>query len=244
MLKIKKRDKMMNFIRKIFENKSDESVHVQFQKFSRGEFKDKALIDATILKDKVKISTSNEFANEFVKAVAEKLGSSKAKIKGVIVTTFNLDNVIDFQSKKQFMGVKQYCVDKEMSGAEIKSLCDKYPAVFFALSFESKDAVLKIKAKAPKSAKPSTKGEGKVKADFCKIETTDKELAKDILFDVDLNNSKQISINHKFIINEIILPKDEKDYEKIRVLAKRKGKIIRKIIIDGKETTKEKEFVA
>ena len=32
------------FTKKIFENIVDDSVHIQFQKFSRGEFKDKAMI--------------------------------------------------------------------------------------------------------------------------------------------------------------------------------------------------------
>ena len=36
----------MNFIKKIFDKKIDNSVHLQFQKFSKGEFKDKALIEA------------------------------------------------------------------------------------------------------------------------------------------------------------------------------------------------------
>ena len=36
----------MNFIKKIFDGNIDESVHLQFQKFSKGEFRDRALIKA------------------------------------------------------------------------------------------------------------------------------------------------------------------------------------------------------
>jgi len=34
----------MNFVKKVFEGNIDESVHLQFQKFSKGEFRNRALI--------------------------------------------------------------------------------------------------------------------------------------------------------------------------------------------------------
>ena len=36
----------MNFIKKAVENKVDDSVHLQFQKFSKGEFRNRAIIEA------------------------------------------------------------------------------------------------------------------------------------------------------------------------------------------------------
>jgi len=231
------------FIRKIFENKADELVHLQFQKFSKGEFKNKAIIEATISKGNFKISTSAEFANELVRAVAEKL-TGKTHVKGIIISTLDLSKDIEFIGKKQFMGIKQYIIEKEMDGREIISALNKLPTAFFALSFKADNTELKIKPKAPKSAKPPTKGESAPKADFCKLITRDSNLAKNMLFDIDLNNSKKVKINHAFLINDIILPKDETDHAKIREMAKRKGKIIRKIDIDGREIVQEKEFLA
>jgi len=38
------------------------------------------------------------------------------------------------------------------------------------------------------------------------------------------------------------MPKGEKDFAKIREMAKRKGRIFRKTLIDGKEIEKEKGF--
>ena len=63
------------FIKKIFNGKAegDDFVHIQFQKFSRGEFKNKALINARKVKDKFKISTTAEYANELVRMLAEKI---------------------------------------------------------------------------------------------------------------------------------------------------------------------------
>ncbi|MEX2017350.1 MAG: hypothetical protein WD876_02660, partial [Candidatus Pacearchaeota archaeon] len=70
----------------------------------------------------------------------------------------------------------------------------------------------------------------------------------------DMPEGKKISVVHRFIISEIIPPKEEtlsksgqskeKDFAKIREMAKRSGKIIRIANVDGKEIRSEKEFEA
>jgi len=59
-----------------------------------------------------------------------------------------------------------------------------------------------------------------------------------------LPECKKAKISHTFLIEEIILPQGEKDFSKIREMTKRKGKIIRKMEIDGKESQEEKGFEA
>jgi len=232
----------MNFIKKIFENKIDDDVHLQFQKFSRGEFTNRALIKVKKVKNNYTITTTAEFANEFVRLVAERLGEKKGKITGAVISTLDLGSEITFQSRKQFMGIKQYGINKEMSGNEIKELVDKLPKAFFALTFNSeKGDILKIKAKAPKSAKPKTKEETP-KPDFCKLVTSDEKIVRDFVWEK--SDFKDALIIHDFMIKEIIAPKDEKDFSKMREMAKRKGKIIRKIEIDGVKSVEEKEFEA
>jgi len=232
----------MNFIKKVFDDAVDESAHLQFQKFSRGEFKDRALIDAKKSNNKYTIKTTAEFTNELVKEVAKKI-DAPTNVKGAIVSTQDLTGCLEFKDKKQFQGVKRYIIDKEMSGEEIIGLVDKFPKAFFALSFatEKDDTSLKIKPKAPKSGKPKTKGGERPKPNFCKLVTKDKELGESFVFET--KNWKNAKISHDFIINDIILPEGEEDYGKIRELAKRKGKITRVAEIDGKETTTEKEFI-
>lgn len=231
----------MNFIKKVFDESIDEEVHLQFQKFSKGEFRDKALIKSKKSKDKYTIIATAEFANEMVRAVAEKLGEEKTSIKGIIVSTNDLTGQLDFEDKKQAMGIKKYIIDREMTGNEIIKLLDKFPKAFFALSFEAGENKLKIKPKAPKSAKSKNKGE-KPKPDFCRLKTNDKELGKSFVFEKP--DFKEAEINHTFLINELVLPEGEKDFAKIREMAKRKGKIIREAVIDGQEINSEKEFVA
>jgi len=226
-------------MRKIFQGRADESVHLQFQKFGKGEFRNKALISARKSGDKYTISTTPEFANELVREVAEKLGSGRTIVTGAVVSTSDLKEKLDFKEIKQFQGVKRYLIDSEMSGEGIISLLDKFPKAFFALSFEAGNSKLKIKPKAPKSAKPKNKEE-KPKPSFCKITTTDKIMAQDFVFENP--GFKKAEITHHFIINDIIKPEGETDFARIRELAKRKGKILREAEIDGKKTVQEKEF--
>jgi hypothetical protein len=237
------------FLKKIFDGKGekDELVHLQFQKFSRGEFKDRAVLIYSFNKGKYNISTTAEYGNEFVRAVAERIGPNKTKVTGVLVSTRDLKGQLNFVSIKQFAGVKQYILDCEMTGDEILELCKKFPTSFLGFSFSTPDKAteLKIKAKAPKSGKPSAKADQMPKADFCKLITFDKSLARNFAFDAEIDDgTKKAEINHVFHITDIILPKDEKDIAKIREMAERKGKIIRTLKIDEKVVKKEREFLA
>ena len=237
----------MNFIKKIFESQGklieDDSIHLQFQKFSRGEFRNRAQKKAKRTGSKYTISTSAEFANELVKKAAEKLGQENARVIGAIVSTSDLKEDLDFKEIKQFQGVKRYLIDKEISGEELVSLLEKFPKAFFALSFDvGEETKLKIKPKAPKSGKPGKKGEEKPKADFCKLVTTDKAWGEGFVFEKP--EFKNAEISHNFFIEELIRPKGEEDFAKIRELSKRKGRIVREAEIDGVESSKETGFEA
>ncbi len=235
----------MNFIKKIFDKEIDPNTHLQFQKFSKGEFRNRAIIKAKVSGTKYTTVTTAEFVNEMVRIVAEKLGESKTRITGAIISTNDLTGELEFKDKEQFQGVKRYLIDKEISGKEIIELLNKFPKSFFALSFESDDTKLKIKPKAPKSGKSSSKKGEAPKPDFCRLVTTDKELGQSFVFEKP--DFKDAEVNHTFIITGLIISdelKSSNDFAKIREEAKRKGKIIRKTIIDGQESTQEFDFEA
>lgn len=238
----------MNFIKKIFDGEKEESIHLQFQKFSKGEFRNRALIRVKKTKDKFTIFTSAEFANGLVKNTAEKLGNEKTLVKGAIVSTNDLTGELNFKGKKQFQGVKRYLIENEMSGEEILKLLAKFPRAFFAISFDVGETKLKIKPKAPKSGKPGSKKEELPKIDFCKLITTDKQIGESFVFDTLQGTSKpdfkEAIIDHTFFIEDIVMPKGETDYAKIRETAVRKGRIIRKSEIDGKKMIQEFKFEA
>ncbi len=237
----------MNFIKKIADKIFDKNVHLQFQKFSRGNFKNRAQIKAKFTNGRYIVSTTAEFANDMIGDVAKKIMDKKTKVTGIIVTTSDLKGRLDFSSVSQFQGVKKYSIDKEMTGNEILKILNEFPGAFFALSFKTPDeeTEIKIKAKMPKSGKPSTKEEEAPKPDFCKLVTTDEKLGKSFVFE--RPEFKEADVNHLFKIDEIIVSeelKKEKDFAKIREMAKRKGKIIRVANIDGRRVISELEFEA
>jgi len=229
----------MNFIKKIRDKNFDNSVHMQFQKFSKGEFRNRAGIQVKKSGKKYTIFTGPEFANEFVEDVAKELGKKQTLVRGAIITTLDIN--IEFKDKKQFQGVKKYVLEKQMSGEEILSLLKEYPKAFFGLSFESDKSKLKIKAKAPKSGKPG-KGDVKTKPDFCKLITEDFEIGSSFIFETP--NFKTANVEHTYFIDDIIKPKNETDYSRIRELATRKGRIKRVAEIDEKTYNSELEFEA
>jgi hypothetical protein len=231
---------MESFINKIFNSRIDELVHLQFQKFSRGTFTQRALIKASNTGKGYSLSTGNEFANDFVRAMAEKLGSSESHVTGAVVSTSDLKGKLPSTGLKQFMGIKQYVINGKMTGNDITKLLDSFPEAFFALSFSVGENVLKIKPKAPKSAKPKT-SEGPPKIDFCSLKTHDAKLIEQFVFE---KNWKKIEIEHTFIISDIELPQGVTEPTQLRKLAKRKGTIVRKAKIDEKETVSEKTFSA
>jgi hypothetical protein len=232
------------FIKELFEGKKPAELHEEFLKFGKGEFKNKYLIEAKKQKDKYTIKTSNEFTNSLVKKCLEHI-HEKINVSGIIVSTFDLRQgmggfVFNPEEEiKQFMGIKQLKVDGEIEPSKILEVMKKFPRAFYALSFSTENIELKIKPKAPKSAKPSTSEKGP-SADFCSLKTANHELIKDLLFDAPSFN--ELKISHIIKVEDIRYPRDEKDPIKIRENSIRIGKITRILEIDGVKSEKEASF--
>ena len=218
------------FIKKIFEGKTDESVHLQFQKFSRGEFKGRAMIRIKNSGGKFNIDTTAEYARELVKIIAEKLGNNKTHVAGALISALQLEG-LSYDGVSSAIGVKKYQLDRDMSG-------------------KVGEDELKIQTKSPKSSKGASsakKNDEKAKIDFCRLKTTDLNILKALIFDKEAENFKVMEVKHDFIITDIVIPpelKGEKDFEKVREGAHRKGKIIRYLDIDRKKIKKEIDFEA
>ena len=218
----------MNFIKKIFDENIDEDVHNQFTKFGKGEYGGRALL-SLLNTQNVKIKGSSEFVNDFVLFVAN-LGD--VIFNGIIWSEEKLEGLSGKKKKE-----KWFYEVRDIKSENIKEFEDK--VYHFLLNGEGEGIKLKIKSKLPKPGK----SEGKIDGRFCQMEIDKRyyDKAKEDFF-WDLPEGKGINIKHKFVIEEIVMPKNEKDYTKIREMAKRKGKIIREANVDGKEIVKEKEF--
>lgn len=233
----------MSVIKKIFSGIKDEEVHADFTKFSKGVFTNRYLVDAKKQKDKWSIKTGAEFVNYVVRECLKEV-KGEFDVSGVIVATFDVSKEAEFPVVriKQFMGIKQAVIDCKTTPDKILKLMDKYPKAFFALSFSTPDSELKVKAKAPKSAKPAATGDKEPAAEFLSLKTINKAIADDLLFGID--NFQVVAIKHILNIKDIILPKNEKDPLKLRENAIRKGTIERIVTIDGNQTKKEVAFEA
>ena len=127
------------FIHKLCSGRTDPLTHLQFERYSRGLFKDKAVVKIKNSKRVYSISTTYEYSNEFALYLANKLGYRKTQVTGVIVSTRNLKEEDEFRQLlahaqvKQFAGVKQFIISQEISGKEIASMISRFPRAFFTL---------------------------------------------------------------------------------------------------------------
>lgn len=222
----------MNFIKKIFEGDVDESVHKQFVRFGKGDYSRRAILSYWKTK-KIKIKSSFEFANDLVLSVAD-LG--EVSFKGDI---WSREEISFLEGGVKKSGKWIYNV-RDLKSSDVKDL--EKEVYYFLLDGEGEGIKLKIKKKLPKPGKNEDKFDNK----FCQLELDPKyenQIKSDFFWDIP--EFKKVSINHTFSIKEIVMPQtDEKDFSIIREMAKRKGKIIRKAVIDGEEKISEIDFEA
>jgi hypothetical protein len=230
----------MNFVKKIFEDNIDSEVHQQFIRFGKGDYKGRFRLGFWKTK-KIKIKTSFEFANDLV-LLCSRFGD--CKVSGMVLSKKNISDLMNenniegnSEAKKGGLYYQNDISEQELKREQLIELeKESYSTL---LDIEGNGFKLKVKKKLPKPGK----SEEKIDDRFCVLETDEKfysEIKKDLFWD--MPESKKIDIRHEVIIDEIVMPEGEKDFSKIRELAKRKGKIIRKAEIDGKEVLSEKEF--
>ena len=234
---------MAHFLNKIWNDAYDDSVHSQFIRFSKGVFANRAVLKVR-KSDRIKLNSTFDLANDFVELASELGGGvvsgdimSKRDISGVLSKNNINGNV---KEKKGGLFYKAEVENQNVDGKALKEILEN--SYMCLLDIEGKDFTLKIKKKLPK---PNPKGEGKVNDKFCVMEIASKDFPKvkaQLLFG--LPDGKRYEVRHTYIINEIVIPSGEKDPEQMRLKAKRKGKIVRKAIVDKKEIIAEKEFSA
>jgi hypothetical protein len=223
------------FIKKIFENKVDESVHKQFVRFGKGTFGNRAVTNVK-KSEGILVSTSFELVNDLVEFISDL--APKFKVQGIVLSKQPLEG---FEGRKK-TGLFEYTIDKELSGEELKKLSNCYSSL---LDCSAQGIDLKMKKKLPRP-KPSSSGTSKVNEKFCQLALDNRYWSRfysEFIWDLP-QEFKKAKIEHTYIINDIVLPPGEKDFEKIRLNSKRKGILKRKVTVHGQEIVKEKEFAA
>lgn len=217
---------MDSFIKRVLNGRSDADSHRYFVRFGKGDYKRRFLMSVT-KGSKIKVKASFELANDLVRFVDE---NKKVKFSGKVLSK---DKVAGKDGKKK-AGVFVY----EVSDCSLKEFSSVY---FYLLDVDDSEIVLKIKKSLPKPGKEANKIDDK----FCSLIIEPKYwTALKNAFFWDLPECKKAIIEHEIKIKDIVLPKGEKDPAKIRELAKRKGTIVRKMVVDGKESGREVSFEA
>lgn len=236
---------MSQLLHDIFAGVPSPGAHDEFIKYGKGTFTHKYLLEAKKQKSAWSIKAGSEFANYFVRTCLQRV-SGPVHVTGVIVSTFDIhtdaQKLFQVEGVKKFMGIKQLIINTEVKPTDVISLMDKFPRGFFALSFSTPETTLKIKAKAPKSAKPASAGQKQPTPDFCSVKTSDAALVKVLFFDIP--DFKEVKIKHTLNITEIALPKGVSDPVQLREQSKRKGTITRIATVDGTEKKSEAPFFA
>ena len=219
---------MESFLKNVLTNKGNEYTHRYFVRFGKGQYNRRFLISLDRGASKIKIRASFELANDIVNFVNEI--NKNLKFSGKILIK---DKVSGLEGKKK-AGFFVY----EISESSIEQFENAY---YYLLDVNHSEIILKIKKSLPKPGK----AEKKIDDKFCALDLDLKYLpqVKETFF-WDVPDCKKAKIEHDVIIKEIEFPKNEKDPVKVRELAKRIGKIVRRINFDGKDTAKEYAIAA
>ena len=204
----------MIFTERLFNGKVDEEVHKQFVRFGPGKYEDRSLLKITKPKGVLKVNCSYDLIKDFTRVIGE-----------------NIDK-LSVVGKVFYSGKKKEEIDKEISGSELVELCDE--CEFILLNLEFSGGSLKVGKTLPKPGSKLKNNFGKF---LLPLDFSDKF--------IDIEFKKKLELSYAFVIEDVVIPKEyEDDSEKARLFAKRKGRLSRKIIIDGSEDIDEKEFEA
>jgi hypothetical protein len=228
----------MNFLKNIFIGKADASAHGKFVRYGKGEY-ERLLFEITKGKNNFKVKSSFDFANDFAGIISENLKDT-ANVSGKIIAPYDFKDDISpicepsAYSKRGKLFTAELSAD--LSPDQFRRLYEKFSPYFLLLNIKSSDFSLKVGKSLPKPG-------GAIKPNFCSA-TLPLPLIDEFAWDVKQEFSN-MGIKHILNITEIVIsPELRNDPAKARLEAKRKGKILRILTIDGKETRKETDFIA
>ncbi len=226
---------MSNFIKDIVEGRIDDWTHRKFVRYSLGEFEKEQFI-IKVSGSGVQIKAGYEYLDSIFKLMAD-LVDSDVSLNGVIQTTKDIFGELkEIGIEPEKVTGKKYTINSTITKDQFKKLVEKLSNYYLLLNLKSGDYSVSSKKSLPK---PGNLGEKFLTAKF---PVKDLKTVKDTyLFDANADKFKEAVIKHRYIIDSIDV--DEKlvksDPEKSRLEAKRVGRIIREITIDGKAETKE-----
>ncbi|MFW9826248.1 MAG: hypothetical protein ACFFEY_01360 [Candidatus Thorarchaeota archaeon] len=249
----------MHFLRYLVEKPDLENpaqnfkyIHRHFYRYSRGDFIGPAL-KVSQTKSKFTLKGSHEYEDLILELIAQGITNPDQifEIKGRLISGSNISDIIsklgfNWDLKESTGKTKNFkadiinAVDKETL---LKSIASFRENSYFLLSFNLNPACkVSTKKNIPQPSKKKVEDDDVNKRiQFCTgyINNTEKNL-KNILenafFDFKSNipkDWKSLTIFNSYKITDIEVPKNVKNSRELRIMAVRKGKLIRTLDIDG-----------
>jgi len=256
----------VSWVAKIIKGTPDEFVHAKLVKYGLGSHPGpRARI--TLSKPSIKFKADLDQEKAFLKCYVLGAPSGQHKIKGTIITYSDrrpqfgkmMMPISWDKSKGKGTPVFRAKVDESAPLEDIKALFSiDDPTTFYLLSLNPKDGTkpwkIQTKTSFPKGG-PAEEDEESVSKDpvFSTGSLGNSPVTLDFIMDSyipDLRGkigpkTKDIWIRNSFEIREIKIPDDPKlSFTEQRRFAKKRGKLIREVTIDGEDFVTEYEFLA
>ncbi|HIE34106.1 MAG TPA: hypothetical protein EYP86_03080 [Candidatus Altiarchaeales archaeon] len=225
----------MNFIKDVFEGRQEQDyIHQKFVRYGRGDFEG-PIIEINRSGDKIKVNASYDYVNILVCIIANNL-EDNVNVKGDIISREDFNGVIEkleFPFKNYSKKKKQFHakINSNVETKKLRKLCSELKNANLLLDLSSENCKLKTKKRLPK---PGSSLDEK----FCSmtvLEEIDNCMLDEIVFGLNIKNFDAIRIRHRYIIDELRVPEEYSNNPSLaRINAKRIGKILRFVEVDGK----------
>ena len=259
----------MHFLKKIIESpvlddpaEKNKSIHRHFYRYSRGDFIGPA-IKISKTKNKLTLKGSHEYEDLILEIVTHGISNlnEKFEIKGILISGEDISEVIkslgfNWDVKKSSGQTKNYkaeILDRINRDLLLESIEKFRENSYFLLSFNiDPNHKVTTKKNIPQPSKKKVEEDDVDKrVQFCTgyISNTEKNLnyiLKAVLSDFISElpkNWKKIILFNNYKISDIEIPKNIKNSRLLRVMAIRKGKLIRTVDVDGEIIEKQYSIV-
>ncbi len=256
----------MNWLAKVVRDEPDEFVHAKLVKYGIGSHHGPRA-HLAFSKKRISFKVDLGFEETFMQGYVDGAPEGTHRISGLIVTysdranEFANLNMPLLWKKSGGKGPPTYKAKlKEIAPLQdIRQLVhNEAPTTYFLLSMSPSDAgtpwKITTKTSFPKAPKGAEEGKTKVKAPvFCKGALANTPDAMKFILQETLPDlweeigpkTKKVQILHTIVIESIEIPEDPNlSFAEKRKLAKRSARLLRKVVIDDKEYTREYDFVA
>ncbi len=238
------------------------NIHRHFYRYSKGDFIGPAL-KITKTQAKFTLKGAHEYEDLILEAVTKTISNSQEnfEIKGKLITSSDIANLIselglNWVLKKSTGKTKNYKAEilDQINKDLLLQIVDAFREKCYLLVSYNRNANCKVtmKKNIPQPSKKKVEDdEVSKRIQFCTgmLDNTDANL--EMMLDLAVpdfkselpNNWKSLTILNNYTINQIEIPTNIKDTRMLRIMAIRKGKMIRSVEIDGDLIEKQYSIV-